>query len=432
MTCPDRFSQWNQVVSRAFPHLRKSQVSGLALWSLGIALIGSEGIRQISALLATVLGEKEATLFQRLREWYLDAQDKVGNHRRDLDVAACFGPLLQWIVRLHRGDKRLALALDATTLRDQWIVLSVSVNLLGCSIPVAWKVLGSHQKGSWRPYWEALLAHLHGRVPSDWFVLVMADRGLYASWLYSSISTCGWHPFLRINLGAKVRPVEAQEFEWISHYVPSVGSSWSGEVDCFVGAKARLRCSLLLHWEAAYHDAWAIITDLDHQQARIAWYGLRSWVEGGFKDLKRGAWGWQHSKMVNAQRVERLWLAMAVALVWTISLGSQAEQVGPRPDVTRLPESHIARRKLKRAVGQAPRRQLSCLVRGRLLLLAQLFLSQPWHIGAFCSEPWPEQCSPPLKRVSPNQQRVRAHVRERKQRSKQSAKKRKRATHQAS
>ena len=240
------------------------------------------------------------------------------------------------------------------------------------------------------------------------------------------------HPFLRINLGAKVRPVGAHEFEWISHFVPSVGSSWSGEVDCFVGDKARLHCSLLLHWEAEYHDPWAIITDLDHQQARIAWYGLRSWVEGGFKDLKRGAWGWHHSKMVNAHRVERLWLAMAVALVWTISLGSQAEHDGPRPDVTRLPERHIARRKLKRAVDQAPRRQLSCPVRGRLLLLAQLFLSDPWQIGAFCSEPWPEQCSPPRKRLSPGQQRVRAHLRERKQRGKQSAKKRKRAAKQAS
>ena len=69
MACQARLSQWTQEVSRAFGHLSKSQAMGLALWSLGIALIGSEGIRQISALLAIVLGEKEGTLFQRLREW---------------------------------------------------------------------------------------------------------------------------------------------------------------------------------------------------------------------------------------------------------------------------------------------------------------------------------------------------------------------------
>jgi hypothetical protein len=226
--------------------------------------------------------------------------------------------------------------------------------------------------------------------------------------------------------------VGAREFDWISHFVPHVGSSWSGEVDCFVGAKSRLRCTLLLHWEIGYQDPWAIITDLDQSQARIGWYGLRSWVEGGFKDLKRGAWGWHHSKMVDARRVERLWLAMAVALVWTISLGSLAEHDCPQPEVTRLLEKHIARRKLKRSVGRAPRRQLSCPVRGRLLLLAQLFLAEPWQIGAFCSPPWPEQCSPPRKRLSPDQQCVRAHGRERKKRGKQSAKERKRAAKQVS
>jgi hypothetical protein len=48
-------------------------------------------------------------------------------------------------------------------------------------------------------------------------------------------------------------------------------------------------------------------------------------IEAGFKDLKRGGWGWHHSKMQDASRVERLWLAMAVAMVWTVRLGSQAD-----------------------------------------------------------------------------------------------------------
>ena len=37
-------------------------------------------------------------------------------------------------------------------------------------------------------------------------VLVLADRGLYARWLYHRIRRLGWHPFLRINHGAKFRP----------------------------------------------------------------------------------------------------------------------------------------------------------------------------------------------------------------------------------
>ena len=60
------------------------------------------------------------------------------------------------------------MALDASTLADRWTVLSSSVLIRGCAIPLAWKVLRAHAKGSWRPYWEGLLERLQGSVPADW------------------------------------------------------------------------------------------------------------------------------------------------------------------------------------------------------------------------------------------------------------------------
>ena len=206
MSCPDRLSQWSQQVSTAFGHLSKPQMWGLVLWSAGIALSGGAGIAQISALLACVLEQQEQTVFQRLREWYLDGKHKSGKKRRELDVTACFAPLLRWIVGLwENGNRQMVLVLDATTLGERWTILSISVVVRSCAIPVAWKVLGGHEKGSWRPHWEGLLKQLEGSIPADWQVLVMADRGLYARWLFQAIGACGWHPFLRINLGVKAR-----------------------------------------------------------------------------------------------------------------------------------------------------------------------------------------------------------------------------------
>jgi hypothetical protein len=83
-------------------------------------------------LLAQVLGQQEGTVCQRLREWYLEARAKRGAQRRDLDVTTCFGPLLGWIVRLLlSAERRLAFALDATTLGGRWTVLTVSVRVAG-------------------------------------------------------------------------------------------------------------------------------------------------------------------------------------------------------------------------------------------------------------------------------------------------------------
>ena len=128
MACPERLSLWTREVSRAFAHLSKPQVWGLVLWSAGIAWSGTAGIVQISALLAIVLGQQEQSVFQRLREWYLDAGNKSGKRghkRRELDVSLCFAPVLRWVLQLWQSEKKqLALVVDATTLGERWTILA--------------------------------------------------------------------------------------------------------------------------------------------------------------------------------------------------------------------------------------------------------------------------------------------------------------------
>jgi len=403
MSCQDRLSRWETEVSTAFAHLSHPQIWGLVLWSAGIALSGSAGITQISALLALVLCQGEQTVSQRLPEWYLDADQKRGNKRRELDVTTCFAPLLRWALRLWQSEKRqLALAMDATTLGNRWTILAISVVVRSCAIPVAWKVLPAEQKGSWRPHWEGLFSLLQEAVPRAWQVIVLADRGLYARWLWDSIRACGWHPFLRLNLGAKARLVGEQSFEWISRWVPTPGTSWQGEVECCAGKNSRVKGTWVLHWEVGYESAWVILTDLKPEEALVSWDGIRTWIEGGFKDFKRGLWGWHHGKMQRASSVERLWLAMAVAELWCVSLGCQAEvrleeQFQHNEPGASLPTRHIARQRRKRALGQLPPRRLSCVVRGRLELLAMLFQPEPFPVGTLQAEVWPETMTAPQK-----------------------------------
>ncbi len=390
-----------------------------------MALAGTAGMTQISALLALVLHQQEQAVVQRLREWYLDAHQKSGKQRRELEVSTCFAPLLRWIVRLWEpGNQQMVLVLDATSLADRWTVWSVSVVLRGCALPVAWKVVGGHEKGSWRPHWEKLLGSLAGSLPAEWQVLVLADRGWWARWLFQGIVGCGWHPFMRLNLKVKARAVGAETFDWISRWVPEPGTRWKGEVDCFVEPRSRLRATLLLHWEPGYEQPWVVLTDLVPQKAEVSWYGMRCWVERGYKDFKRGLWGWQQCKMQQASGVERLWWAMAVAQLWTLSLGCQAEaQQEQSAGEKELPATHIARRKRKRPATQAPARCLSCVVRGRLILVTALFTATVLPCGTLVAQAWPESVSPPSKRPSATA----LHQRERKRQKQRRARARARA-----
>ena len=334
---------------------------------------------------------------------------------------------------MWRSDKRhIPLVLDATSLGNRWTILAISVVLSGCAIPVAWKVLPAEQPGSWRPYWEGLLGELGKAVPPEWEVLVLADRGLYARWLWDAIVAWGWHPFLRINVGSKARLPGEENFAWISRWVPTPGTSWQGKVECFASKKGRVNGTLLMHWEPGYASAWIILTDLEPEEALVSWYGLRTWIEGGFKDFKRGLWGWHHSKMERASSVERLWLAMALAQLWCVSLGCQAEAefeaacLQHEPG-TALPERHIARQRRTRAVGQLPVRRLSCVVRGRLLLLALQYQSEPFPVGILRAGPWPQTITAPQKQLKPKAGNKKKTSKEKERRKRQKRRARERA-----
>ena len=302
MSCLQRVSQ-RTIVSTHLPHLSRPQARVLAWWSYGMALAKSCGITSVVAILAPLLKQSESTMRQRLREWCYPIKQKKGTHRQALEVNLCFAPLLRWVLsRWDPGEHRLALAMDASTLSDRFTVLAISVLYRGCAIPVGWKIVRSNEPGSWEPYWKELLSQLAEAVPPDWLVIVLADRGLYAKWLYEHIVSLKWHPFLRINRTGKVRPAGKATFRWLSSVVPKVGMSWSGAVDCFSEATCRLPCTAACTLGRAIREAWLIVTDLAPQAANIVWYSMRNWIEAGFKDTKRGGWQWHQTKMKDPER----------------------------------------------------------------------------------------------------------------------------------
>ncbi|WGV28991.1 hypothetical protein [Halotia branconii] len=52
---------------------------------------------------------------------------------------------------------------------------------------------------------------------------------------------------------------------------------------------------------------------------------MRSWIECGFKDTKRGGLHWHLTKITDTKRAERHWLAIAVATFWLVGVGNEAD-----------------------------------------------------------------------------------------------------------
>lgn len=400
---------WLEALASAFTNLSPAQVRGLAWFSFGVVLARSCSLAAVTAQLADLLRQKRDTVKQRLAEWYKEASAKAGSHRRQIDVRTCFSPLLRWVLK-DWPSRRLALALDATTLGQRFVTLAVSVLYRGCAVPVAWKILPALAKHPWKGEWLGLLREFRRQLPVGWTVVVLTDRGLYAKWLFQAIQRQDWHPFMRINTTGSFRPAGDKQRRELRSFVPPEGGQWKGAGEAFKDAPRRLRCTLLARWDSGYADPWLVLTDLPGEQAEVCWYGLRAWIEQGFKRLKSGGWDWHKTRMTDPARAERLWLVLAVATWWCLRVGGEAEAEGAVPveTVGPLPES-AAKGPARPRPGAAatergrrePAREVSVFVRGQIAIINTLIRDGELRLGQTLPEPWPTTTPAARARASP-------------------------------
>lgn len=260
---------WQTRVGALLPSLSGSQAAVLGLLSYGMVILDGCGLSRLSQGLAKIEQVPVGNQRQCLREFCYEAEAKRGKTRRDVDVQACFGDLLRGIMRGWEGQKELALALDASTLGERFTVLNISVMYRGCGMPIAWKILPAMEEGEWRSHWEGMLERLRGIVPADWKVIVMADRGLYAAWLYRAIQRLGWHPMLRVKESLHCRAQGEEDFSPMGLRVPRHGRGWSGTGEWSEHGEW-MKGTLLMRWEKGYEEKLAMVTDLGEKEGNPA------------------------------------------------------------------------------------------------------------------------------------------------------------------
>jgi len=101
-------------------------------------------------------------------------------------------------------------------------------------------------------------------------VSVLADRGLYARWLLTTMQALGWHPFLRINRQGHSRLPASPSSRPLTQVVSRVGQRWAGQVICFTTPARQRTCTLLARWDAGYRDPWLILTALPPTAVDVA------------------------------------------------------------------------------------------------------------------------------------------------------------------
>jgi hypothetical protein len=110
-------------------------------------------------------------------------------------------------------------------------------------------------------------------------------------------------------------------------------------------------------------------------------------MEQGFKLTKRGGWHGQRTRLSAPHRAGRLWLAVAVATLWLLSVGGEAQETVPVSTVLPLPADGLPTARPRRA----PHLRLVRVFRqGWSAILVALLNHPRLPLGRWVPEPWPQ------------------------------------------
>ena len=291
--------------------------------------------------------------------------------------------LLGWVVSWWQGTQ-LALALDATTLGTAVCGLG---GQCGLSRVCHSRRLGDPARGRQTRLAAGVAAAVAAAAPGH-PARLDGDRvgrsGLVCPVAVSADHAPGLASVFAHQHGRQLSACRGALLAPLASFVPQPGTSWRGTGLAFT--RNQVACTLLARWEDGYKDPWLILTDLPPEASDAGWYGLRAWIEQGFKITKRAGWQWHRTRMRDPERAARLWLAVAVATLWLLSVGGAADETIPVStllDVTALcPERPRTRRATRL-------RLVSVFRQGWVALLVALLRQEPLPEGRFVPEPWP-------------------------------------------
>ena len=247
-----------------------------------------------------------------------------------INIAALYIPLV--LAAMNGWSKeRVYLGLDTTVLWNRYCMIHVTVICGGRAVPFLWKVL-EHKSASveFAEYYP-LLRKAHWLLRSYPNVMLLADRGFANQDMLKWLQRSRWHWALRLPCDVLVsgplrRAVEVR-FLW-----PSLNQARLYH-NVRLWSEAVLKVNLVLAYPKGVDEPWAVMTDERPTLETLWQYALRFRLEELFLDSKSGVFGLEDSRFRNAQGLERLYLVVAIAIIYATLYGMVVQVEGLRQQV---------------------------------------------------------------------------------------------------
>ena len=323
--CSVLWTNWQEQLKELLPGIHGHQKKTLALFVMGIVLSGSAVMQRV----AETLGErglsqaKMTSIERRLARF-------IANER--IVVPLIWKLFLAHVLTPFRGQ-HLYFVLDNTPFRDDLTIVYLGLLVHSRVLPVAWAVMPAQTKwdeGQWQIVGR-LLDQIRVHLPETSCTLI-ADRGLAGMPLVKLCTARGWHYLLRVCAEHTCRRYFHSKLErgWkrFGQIVLKRGYRWSGKARVWQEETLETWVSLL--WDPEYEEPWLLISDVGAGYRQVQLYAWRMRVEATFQDSKSRGFNIEASWIVDRQHLDRLLLALFLAMWWVSHLAAACIHNGQR------------------------------------------------------------------------------------------------------
>lgn len=268
--------------------------------------------------------------------WQRRCQRWLANSR--IDVEALYGPLVLWAIQQwQKPGQALHLALDTTVLWNRFCVVVLSVVCHGRAIPLLWQTLEHPSASVSAEVVIALLQRAERLLMDFGAITVLADRGFPSAALLRWFEGRDrWRYVMRLRsdteihgtaapLGCQVRRLCLQRGECRGFPQVRLWADGSQSVNL-----------LLAHpTGAAVEEPWYLISNAELSLDLVWSYAQRFCCEQLFRDQKSGIFQLASSGLRKPERIDRLLLIVAIAVLagslqgYALTLAGLRRQVDP-------------------------------------------------------------------------------------------------------
>jgi hypothetical protein len=235
---------------------------------------------------------------------------------------------------------RCLLLLDDTQQTTRCILSTLALAYGGRALPLAWRRWSGRLYGGYWKQIDQLFDEAARLLPPHVQPVVVADRGVASPMLIRLVQQHGWDYLMRVTNDTTLQQPDQAPQDVV--HLGELLDQPRGVVVRLTGQvfrKHRVSAHTVAIWQPGHQEPWLLVSNLDLGRGLVGMYAQRMQVEALFRDAKSGGFEWELSRVLRAERAERLLLGLMLAIWCAVLLGEAAIRAGEIPAYGRRPHA---------------------------------------------------------------------------------------------